>query len=237
MDTQECWKIDVDHSTLRFTLRHKLLGEIAGQFRCWGGHVQIDPQTPRNAAVRIWVELSSIDTGSPSRDDEILRTELFDQREEPALEFDGERFESDASDHLSLVGWIGLHAFRQKVSVTVEDYALKAGAPGAPRFACMARVSVDRKALGLCKKRGMEHWLNDRLLSDTIDITAHIEATLESSVSISPSLALGVFRAWPGAQRRKPSPNASGAAHVLAPTPDRRSASVLDRRGTSLALR
>ena len=64
MATQQVWKIDVERSALQFSLRHKLLGEIAGQFRCWGGQVRIDPENPRKADVRIWVELSSIDTGS-----------------------------------------------------------------------------------------------------------------------------------------------------------------------------
>ena len=72
MDIQEHWKIDVERSTLRFSLGHQLLGEIGGQFRCWGGRVSLDEATARKAAVRIWVELSSIDTGSRSRDDNIL---------------------------------------------------------------------------------------------------------------------------------------------------------------------
>jgi polyisoprenoid-binding protein YceI len=200
MAIQQVWKIDVERSALRFSLRHKLLGEIAGQFRCWGGQVRIDLENPGKADVRIWVELSSIDTGSPSRDDEILRTELFDQRGEPALEFDGERLEVDASDHLRVVGWLGLHAFRKEIAVAVEDYALSAGASESPRFVCTARASVDRKALGLRRKRGVDHWLSDKLLGDTIDIAAHIEATLESAGASSSPPTLLALRSWAGAR-------------------------------------
>jgi polyisoprenoid-binding protein YceI len=176
MATQELWTIDVDRSALRFSLRHKLLGEIGGQFRCWGGQLRIDSANPREAEVRIWVEVSSIDTGSPSLDERILRTELFDQREEPALEFDGERLEVDASDHFTLVGWLGLHSFRKEISVAVEDCALQIGPSASPRFVCTARASVERKALGLHRKRRLDHWLSEQLLGDTIDIAAHIEA-------------------------------------------------------------
>ena len=69
---------------------------LIGKFHCWGGQLRIDSADPRKTEVRIWVELPSIDTGSPARDNEILRTELLDQREEPALEFEGERLEIDA---------------------------------------------------------------------------------------------------------------------------------------------
>lgn len=181
MATQELWTIDVDRSALRFSLRHKLLGEIGGQFRCWGGQLRIDSANPRAAEVRIWVELSSIDTGSAGLDEQILRTELFDQRQEPALEFDGERLEIDASDHFTLVGWLGLHAFRKEISVAVEDCALEISTSASPRFVCTARASVERKALGLRRKRGLDHWLSEQLLGDTIDVAAHIEA--EGSVA------------------------------------------------------
>ena len=200
MAIQELWKIDVEQSALQFSLRHKLLGEIAGQFRCWGGQVRIDMENPRRANLRIWVELSSIDTGSPSRDDAILRTEVFDQRDEPALEFDGERLEMDASDRLTVVGWLGLHAFRKEISVALEDCSLSDGASESPRFVCTARASVDRGALGLRKKRGIDHWLSDKLLADTIGITAHIEAILQSSVASSSPLTLGALRSWAGSR-------------------------------------
>ena len=147
---------------------------------------------------RIWVELSSIDTGSPNRDDAILHTELFDQREEPALEFDGECLAMDASDHLTVVGWLGLHAFRKKISVAVEDYALAASVSEPPRFICTATASVDRSALGLCRKRGIDHWLSDQLLCDTIDISAHIEAALENGTASSSPLTLPALRSWAG---------------------------------------
>jgi len=192
MATQELWTIDVDRSALRFSLRHKLLGEIGGQFHCWGGQLRIDSANPREAEVRIWVELSSIDTGSASLDEQILRTELFDQRDEPALEFDGERLEVDAADHFTLVGWLGLHSFRKEISVAVEDCALELGAAGSPRFVCTARASVERKALGLRRQRGLDHWLSEQLLGETIDIAAHIEAEGSAATAARRLLSAGV---------------------------------------------
>ena len=198
MEIQEQWKIDVERSTLRFGLRHKLLGEIGGQLRCWGGRVMIDEANPRKAAVRIWADISSIDTGSRNQDDAILHTELFDQRSEPALEFDGERLEVDDANRLTLTGWLCLHTFRKKIPVVVDAYTLEIDASGRPRFVCSARASIDRKALGLHKQRGVGHWLSDQLLAETIDIVAHVEATLEDGVDASPPMTLTALRSWIG---------------------------------------
>lgn len=201
MDTQERWKIDVDRSTLRFSLSHKLLGEISGQFRCWGGQVLIDRVQHQRTAVRIWVDLSSIDTGSCKRDEEILRTELFDQRCEPAMEFDGERLDVDASDRLTLVGWLGIRALRKEISVVVDGYEMKVDASGTPRFVCTARASIARRAFGLRKNWNIGHWLSDQLLGETIDIVARVEATLENGATASPPVTLTALRSWAGLAR------------------------------------
>jgi polyisoprenoid-binding protein YceI len=171
MDELETWKIDFDRSTLRFRL-----GEIAGQFDCWGGTVLVDLGNVRRIAVRIWVELSSIDTGSRLRDEAILHTELFEQQWEPGLQFDGDRWEIDASNRINLIGSLGLRGFRNLIAVTIDAPALEVDAAGRPRFVCTAATSVDRKALGLQHPHGAGQWLSDRLLGQKIDMLAHIEA-------------------------------------------------------------
>ena len=181
MKTLERWKIDVERSRLTFSLRHAALGQIRGEFRCWGGEVRLDPASPRAAAVRIWVELSSLETGSRGRDRAILRTELFDQRWEPALEFDGERLEIDSSDRMTLVGWLGLRSLRRQIAIDLTAHRLELDGSGAPRFVCTARASIDRRSLGLKKPRHAAHWLADHLLGDTIELMAHVEATREGA--------------------------------------------------------
>jgi len=195
MSNCESWKIDFERSTLRFRIPHARLGEITGQFDCWGGKVLVDLTSIHRLAVRIWVELSSINTGSRRRDRAILATELFDQQWEPGLEFDGDRWEIDASDRIQLVGSVGLRGFRKTVSVTVETPTLEVDSAGVPRFVCAARTSIDRRALGLRKPHVAVGWLSDLLLGDRIEMRAHLEAMPESA-SVVPWVpaALGGLR-------------------------------------------
>jgi polyisoprenoid-binding protein YceI len=187
MDARESWKIDADRSTLAFHLPHTRLGEISGRFGCWGGRVLLDPVDPQRAAVRIWVELSSIDTGSRHRDEQLLRTELFDHQWEPALEFDGDRLELHPSG-ATLLGWVSLRAARTRVSFEIGAPLVTVDAGGRPRFVCAARGSLDRSALGMRHAGTAEDWLSDRLLGTKIEIVAHIEALRESSPSVPMTL-------------------------------------------------
>jgi polyisoprenoid-binding protein YceI len=199
MDTLESWKIDAERSTLRFRVPHVLLGELRGDFTCWGGRVQVDRADPRRSAVRIWVELASLTTGSRPRDEEILSSELFYHLWEPGLEFDGESVTVDPWDRMTLLGWLSLRAFRKRVSVAIESPEVRVDPSGAPRFVCTARAAIDRRALGLLHPRHVREWLSDRLLGETIEIVAQVEAVLESSSSaLRPQGALDALAPWLG---------------------------------------
>jgi polyisoprenoid-binding protein YceI len=183
MDRLESWKIDAERSTLRFRVPHTLLGEIEGQFTCWGGRVRVDPADLGRSTVRIWVELSSISTGSRRRDEEILTTELFDQLWEPALDFDAESVEIDRAEQIRLPGWLNLRAFRKRLIVTIESPTMELDSSGAPRFGCTARASIDRSALGLHRPKNVGAWLNDQLVGESIEMFAHVEAVRETAPS------------------------------------------------------
>lgn len=183
MKTQALWKIDPGRSTLRFSVRHGLIREIAGEFRCWGGDVRADESDPRSGSVHVWVELSSLDTGDRALDAAILRTQLFDNRFEPALAFHGEGFERTGGDRLRLTGWLDLHAIRKPITFEIEPRPLAVEPGAAPRFFCNATGSIARRELGLRGKTGAPYWLSDHLIGSEIHISAHIEAVREEPAS------------------------------------------------------
>jgi polyisoprenoid-binding protein YceI len=173
---RECWKIDTDRSSLTFKLRHALRGQIRGRFRCWGGHIWLAPDDAARAEVHVWAELSSLDTGSRARDDAILSTELFDIQWEPAIVFDSERVEPAEGGAAVVLGWLSLHSIRKPIAVTIEATPLASGGSDGPRFSGNARATLDRHAFGLRRERRPRDWLSERLVDETIEVTAHIEA-------------------------------------------------------------
>jgi polyisoprenoid-binding protein YceI len=172
---RECWSIDIEKSSLSFSLRHALLGKIRGEFRCWGGRVLLDPRAPLQPSVHVWVDLSSLDTGSRRRNDAILETELFDIQWQPGLVFDADRIEQTNDDRAILTGWLGLHCLRKQISVDVT----LSRPPGekAAELIATARAAIDRRAFGLRREATARDWLSERFVDRTIEMTAHIVAT------------------------------------------------------------
>ena len=191
MDAREQWRIDPERSTLRFTIPHAVLGTVDGQFHCWGGLVLLDPLERGRSVVRIWVDLSSIDTGSARRDESLLDTELFDVRWEPGLCFDSEQMALVDAHHAVLLGQLAVRCLCKQVVVVVEAKAVWRGVDGSDRRSFIARASIERSAFGLRRRGHLPDWLSDRLLGDRVDIDAYVEAVREG-------LAAGDLLGGPG---------------------------------------
>lgn len=175
MEARERWQIDTERSTLRFSIDHAVLRKLRGEFHCWGGLVLLDKADLRRSAVRIWVDLSSVNTGSEQRDQSILASDLCDMQVEPALVFDSERVEIVGVGDGVVVGRLALHSFATEISVAVQANAPQSHDRGAWNLAFTARTSIDRGALGLRRSRDISDWLGERAMGKTIDIAAYVE--------------------------------------------------------------
>jgi polyisoprenoid-binding protein YceI len=186
MDARERWRIDFGRSTLEFSIGHSVLREIRGRFHCWGGLLLVDKADLRRSAIRIWVDMSSIDTGSTERDEFILATEPFDVHWEPALVFDSERVEIGGVGRGIVVGRVALHGFSREIAVAVEAKAPQPDERGAWHVVYTARASIDRGALGLRRNRYITDWLGEGVVGEAIEIVAHVDAVREDRPAADP---------------------------------------------------
>jgi polyisoprenoid-binding protein YceI len=171
---QKAWNIDTKRSSLTFGVGHALFGPIRGEFRCWGGQVLLDPRAIGQPSVHVWVDLSSLDTGSQRLDAAILDSELFDIRWQPGLVFDSDRLERTHDGQAVLIGWLGLHSFRKQISI---DVTLHRAAPAADaEIVATARAAIDRRAFGLRRERRAHDWLSERFVGKIIEMDAHLVA-------------------------------------------------------------
>jgi polyisoprenoid-binding protein YceI len=192
---RDLWKLDPERSSLTFTLRHALLGEIRGQLRCWGGRVLLESEDPMELSVHVWADLSSLDTGSKRRNDTLLETELFDSQWQSALVFDSERVEAAGGDKAVVEGWLGLGSYWKRISVSVESASALAVDSGPPHIVATAHATIDRHQFGLLRKRRGRDWLSERLVDRQVDVAAHLEL-----IPVASAVAPDSFLRPPGAR-------------------------------------
>jgi polyisoprenoid-binding protein YceI len=146
----ERWEIDPARSKLTFTLRHLVVSEIGGAFHRFGGTLYLNRAEPSLSSVAFWIDVSTIDTGEPERDDHIRSSEFLDAKQLPRAEFESSAIE-ERGGRAVVRGRLRLHGVTRDIDVDVEPYLVPAvGQKNVFRL----RAKLDRQSFGL-------HWNQD----------------------------------------------------------------------------
>jgi polyisoprenoid-binding protein YceI len=154
-------------------LRHIVMSEIAGCFHNWGALLLLDAEDPSRARLTGWVDLTSIDTGSPERDAQIRSSEFFNVVHFPVARFRSEMIAPVDGHRFVARGPLELHGVVQPIELTVTaGPRIEDGDVVRPTYE--VHGTIDRQAFGL-------HWNQDLdvggvVVGDRIDIRAHVEA-------------------------------------------------------------
>ena len=71
------WGIDKAHSEIGFKVKHLMISTVRGQFKEYDASIVTTGEDFTTAEVDIWVDPSSIDTGSPDRDKHIRTADFL----------------------------------------------------------------------------------------------------------------------------------------------------------------
>ena len=80
------YAIDASHSAVEFAVRHLGLTNVRGQFRAFHGVIEIADR-PEESTVTVDVDLASIDTREPNRDEHLRANDFFDVPNHPTMSF------------------------------------------------------------------------------------------------------------------------------------------------------
>ena len=149
------YKIDLDHSTVGFKIRH-LLSYTQGQFNEFDGIFDYDPEKPENSKVEVTVKAASIDTNVKQRDDHLRSKDFFDVEQFPPLSFKSTKFEALSPEKGKLEGLLTLHGVEKPISFDVDIHGIAKDAWGNVRSAFSAAAKINRKDFGLSWNKALE---------------------------------------------------------------------------------
>jgi len=86
------WVVDHDASHLGFVATYDEI-PFEGRFNDFNARIRFDPDTPSEGSFIVNVNITSVDTNSPDRDQGMLETEWFDASRHPRASFESSRFE------------------------------------------------------------------------------------------------------------------------------------------------
>lgn len=183
MAGKERWEIDGDRSRLGFSLRHIVVSEIQGRFRSWGGEMIFDPDYVPRTQIQIWVDVASIETGSPERDAHLRSAEFLDAARFPRALFTSTDVQLRREGEAGVTGRLQLHGTARFVDLDIVAQRTWIDDEGLMRAIYSVRGRIDRQAFGL-------HWNQDLdvggiVVGDKVEIDARVELVRAATADLS----------------------------------------------------
>jgi polyisoprenoid-binding protein YceI len=176
--SSEEWHIDLDRSTLRFSLRHLVIHEIRGQFRRWGGTINLDDDILARSSVRLWVDVASVDTDDLARDDQLRSPDFFDVGAFPQATFSSTAVQLAERANPVVKGRLDLHGFIEDVEVEVTRHDRRTADKGIERTSYDVKARLDRRKFGLRWNQDLD--VGGVVVGDEIEIVAQLEAVRDT---------------------------------------------------------
>ena len=89
------YKLDEDHSSVAFSVKHLVISTVKGGFKKYNASFSIDDKTGLFTKLEATVDVASIDTGSPKRDEHLKGEDFFEISKFPTMTFKMKKYEGD----------------------------------------------------------------------------------------------------------------------------------------------
>lgn len=164
--------IDVDHSSVGFSVRH-LFTRVHGRFKAFEGTLVFDEANPSASSVRASIRADSVDTDVAARDNDLRSERFFDAAKFPTLEFRSTRIEKIAGARFRVAGDLTMHGVTRLVVLDAEFLGKGKDPWGNLRYGFRATTTVNRKDFGMQWNEVVE--TGGVLVGDDVEIALDIE--------------------------------------------------------------
>jgi polyisoprenoid-binding protein YceI len=170
------WDIDPGHTELAFIGRHFMLTKVRGRFTGVTGSVTIADDMAASS-VHVTIDMGSVDSGNPTRDEHIRSVDLFDVEQYPTADFRSGRVDWHGTQG-TVHGDLTLHGVTRQVPLEVTFEGFVRDPWGGDRAIFSARAKLNREDFGITWNVALE--TGGVLVSKEIQIEIELETVLRA---------------------------------------------------------
>ncbi|MEY2433985.1 MAG: hypothetical protein QOC92_3710 [Acidimicrobiaceae bacterium] len=174
--TAGTWTIDPVHSEVGFTVRHMMVSKVRGKFNTFGGDI-VTAENPLDSSVTAEIDLGSIDTGNPDRDNHIRSADFFNVDAHKVMTYRSTGIRVDGSDYV-LDGELTLKGVTKPVSLRLELGGFGQDPYGGTRTGFTAIGEIKRSDFGVDFNAVLE--TGGVVVGDKVNLLLEIEAVLNA---------------------------------------------------------
>ena len=164
------WKIDPQHSSAQFSVRHMAISTVRGAFSKVSGTITLDDKDITKSTVDVTIDVSTVDTREPARDNE----RFFDVAHFPTMTFKSKKVEQIAPGKLKVTGDLTIRGTTKEVVLDVEGPTAPVKDPwGNQRVAASAWSKINRQDFGVKWNATLDN--GGVVVGDDVNITVDAE--------------------------------------------------------------
>src|SRR5215467_16370484 len=174
------WKIDPQHSSAQFAVRHLGLSTVRGAFSKLSGTMQLDDQDVTKSTIEVSIDVNTVDTREPDRDKELRSERFFDLARFPTMTFKSKKVEQVAPGKLRVTGDLTMHGTTKEVVLDVDGLTAPTKDPwGNQRIAASATTKNNRQDYGVKWNAKLDN--GGVVVGDDVNITIDVEMIQKSA--------------------------------------------------------
>jgi polyisoprenoid-binding protein YceI len=170
------WKIDPAHSDARFSVKHMMISNVAGDFGKITGKAEYDCTHLDKASVEATIPITDINTREPKRDEHLKSPEFFDVAKYPTMNFKSTKIEELPGGEFKMTGDLTMHGITKEVVLTGTAPSKPIKDPrGNFRIGTSVAAKINRKDFGINYDKTMDN--GGLMVGDEVAVTIDIELT------------------------------------------------------------
>jgi len=166
------WTIDSHHSTAQFTVRHMGISNVSGSFTQVSGSAVINDKDITQSQVNALIDVKSVDTRVPDRDNDLRSPNFFDAEKYPTIEFKSKRIVNN-SGKLQMSGDLTMHGTTREVTLDLDAPTEVTDSSGGQRRGFSASTTINRKDFGVVWSHTLKS--GEAVVSDSVKIQIDVE--------------------------------------------------------------
>jgi len=143
------WQIDNVHTHVGFSVKHMMVTTVRGQFRNYQGTLNLDTKDFTRSTFEGEIEVASVDTGNPDRDNHLRTGDFFDAANHPKITFKSTRIEPKDDGEYVVNGTITIRGVSKPIALDVEFLGTSKNPYGKTVAGLSVRGTLNRKDFGV----------------------------------------------------------------------------------------
>lgn len=146
----QTWKVDGNHSSVMFNVKHYGIAFINGRFMDFEATVEGGtPEDFSDSKVAFTAQVGSVSTGAEGRDNHLKKDDFFDMENHPTISFTSKSFTKSGDNMYKVVGDLTMKGNTKEVELTAHHIGSTKTRDGGDKVGFQITGTVNRNDFGV----------------------------------------------------------------------------------------